>query len=286
MKIKRNYKDSVFTTLFNDPALLRELYCALEGVTLPPDTPVSINTLENVLYMDIYNDISFEIGGKLVVLVEHQSTIGANLALRLLLYYTRVLEKSIDSRILYSEKRITIPWPEFYVLYNGIKPFPDTDVMRLSDLFDKPQDLGLPEKVTPLLDLEVKIININEGRNGVIVDRCRELSDYSKFIASIRAFFDELGNKEDAVKEAVKYCQKHGILKRFLEIYGSEVLNMLLAEWNIDDALAVAREEGMEQGLEQGREQGLEQGREEACGIIAGKDEEITRLRAQLANTN
>ena len=158
------------------------------------------------------------------------------------------------SRILYSEKRITIPWPEFYVLYNGIKPFPDTDVMRLSDLFDKPQDLGLPEKITPLLDLEVKVININEGRNGVIVDRCRELSDYSKFIASVRAFFDELGNKEDAVQEAVKYCQKHGILKRFLEIYGSEVLNMLLAEWNIDDALAVAREEGMEQGLEQGRD--------------------------------
>jgi len=91
MKIKRNYKDSVFTTLFNDPALLRELYCALEGVTLPPDTPVSINTLENVLYMDIYNDISFEIGGKLVVLIEHQSTLGANLALRLLLYYTRVI---------------------------------------------------------------------------------------------------------------------------------------------------------------------------------------------------
>jgi len=51
MFAKRNYKDSVFSTLFNDPGLLRELYCALEGVTLPPDTPVSINTLENAVLL-------------------------------------------------------------------------------------------------------------------------------------------------------------------------------------------------------------------------------------------
>ena len=73
MKLKRNLKDSVFSTLFSDPDLLRDLYCALEGVSLSKDVPVSINTLENVLYMDFYNDISFEIGGKLVVLIEHQS---------------------------------------------------------------------------------------------------------------------------------------------------------------------------------------------------------------------
>ena len=86
MKENRNYKDSVFTKLFSEPGLLRELYCALEGVTLPLDVPVSINTLENVLFMDLYNDISFEIGGKLIILIEHQSTISPNLALRL--YYT------------------------------------------------------------------------------------------------------------------------------------------------------------------------------------------------------
>ena len=71
MKINHKYKDSLFTSLFSDPALLRELYCAIRGVSLPSDVPVSINTLENVLYMDLYNDISFEIGGKLIVLIEH-----------------------------------------------------------------------------------------------------------------------------------------------------------------------------------------------------------------------
>jgi hypothetical protein len=43
--------------------------------------------------MDKVNDISFEIGGKLVVLIEHQSTINPNMPFRLLMYISRVYEK-------------------------------------------------------------------------------------------------------------------------------------------------------------------------------------------------
>jgi len=64
----------------------------------------------------------------------------------------------------------------------------------------------------------------------------------------------ELGNKEDAIKEAVKYCRKHDILKEYLEINASEILNMLLTEWNWDDAKEVWQEEAREEGREQIRE--------------------------------
>ena len=248
MKFNKNFKDSVFTKLFSDPDVLRELYCALGGVSLPSDVPVSINTLENVLYMDLYNDISFQIGGKLVVLIEHQSTINLNIALRLLLYVVKVLEKTVKGKSLYSTKQLLIPYPEFYVLYNGTEPYPDERILRLSDLFEKPQDLGVPEKDHPLLELEVKVININEGRNEAIVNRCKKLSEYSTFVATVRSFLNNFENKEEALKETVKYCQKHAILGEFLEIHGSEILNMLLTEWNWDDAKEVWQEEAREEG--------------------------------------
>jgi hypothetical protein len=248
MKTNRKFKDSVFTKLFSDPDLLRELYCALEEVSLPPDVPVSINTLENVLYMDLFNDISFVIGGKLIVLIEHQSTINPNMALRLLLYYTNIIERTVTRKGLYTSKPLSIPWPEFYVLYNGTQPYPDESVLRLSDLFENPQDLGLPAKATPLLDLQVKVININEGRNDAIINRCQKLAEYSAFIGTARVFLNEYDNKEEAIKEAVKYCQKHAILKEFLDIHASEVLNMLLSEWNIEDAKEVWQEEAREEG--------------------------------------
>ena len=255
MSINRKFKDSVFTALFNDPDLLRELYSALGGVSLPPDIPVSINTLENVLYMNMYNDISFEVGGKLVVLIEHQSSINPNMAFRLLLYIARVLEKTVKGRGLYSEKSISIPWPEFYVLYNGAKPYPDETILKLSELFEKQQDLGLPEKPNPLLELEVKVININEGRNEAILSRCRGLAEYSSFIARVRAFMEEGNSLEEAIKKAVKYCKKYGILKQFLENHSVEVLNMLLTDWNLEDAKKVWYEDGMEKGREDGQEE-------------------------------
>jgi len=71
MKSNVRYKDSIFSFLFSDPDVLRELYSALEDVELAPDVPVTINTLKDVLFKDMVNDISFEIGDKLVILVEH-----------------------------------------------------------------------------------------------------------------------------------------------------------------------------------------------------------------------
>jgi len=248
MHTNRKFKNSVFTTLFGNPDLLRELYCALKGVTLPANIPVSINTLENVLFLDINNDISFEIGGKLIVLIEHQSTINPNMAFRLLLYIARVLEKMIKGRTLYTKNPITIPWPEFFVLYNGKEEYPDEQTFRLSELFEQPEDIGLKEKPSPLLELKVKVFNINEGRNEIIMNRCRKLAEYSILISKIHTFWNELGDLEEGIKKAIKFCHKHAILKEYLDIHGSEVLNMILTEWNTEDAIAFAREEGREEG--------------------------------------
>jgi hypothetical protein len=43
------------------------------------------------------------------------------------------------------------------------------------------------------------------------------------------------------------------VLKEFFEEHGSEVHNMLLSEWNIDDAKKVWQREAREDGIEEGR---------------------------------
>jgi len=253
MRTNKRFKSSVFSLLFSQPDLLRELYCALDGVSLPPDAPVSINTLGDVLFMGFINDISFQIDGKLVVLIEHQSTINPNMALRLLMYVGRVYEKIVEGYNIYSKKPLKIPRPEFFVLYNGADPFPEEKVYKLSQAFEELKSLGLAEKDLPALELVVRVININEGINKAIAARCKKLAEYSLFVAKARAFEEELGSREEAVKETVKYCEKHDILREFLKLHGGEVLNMLYTEWNWDDALAVRYEEGQEDGMEKGR---------------------------------
>ena len=256
MQTNKQFKSSVFSLLFSDPDLLRELYCALCKVTLPPGAPVSINTLEDVLFMDYINDISFEIDGKLVVLIEHQSTINPNIALRLLLYISRVYEKIVEGRNVYSRKPFKIPRPEFFVLYNGTEPYPDEKTVRLTESFEDLKTLGLTEKGIPSLELTVRVININEGRNREIASRCQKLSEYSAFVAKVRACEKELGDRKEAMKEAVKFCETHDILKAFLKLHAGEVLSMLYTEWKLEDAIAVACEEVREEAMEKGREEG------------------------------
>ena len=113
MAVNPRYKDSVFSLLFSHPDTLRKLYGAIKGVNLPPDIPLTINTLEGVLFRTKLNDISFEIGGKLVVLIEHQSTINPNMPLRLLMYIARIYEKITGPQKIYGSRKRLIPRPEF-----------------------------------------------------------------------------------------------------------------------------------------------------------------------------
>ena len=269
MTVNTKYKASVFSFLFSDPELLRELYCALEDVSLPSDVPVTINTLQNVLYMGQNNDISFDIGGKLVILLEHQSTLNPNMSLRLMMYIARIYEKMFKDKGLYSSKLLNIPRPEFFVLYNGTESCPDDQVLRLSDVYTKAEIPGLPEKSVPSLELEVRVININEGRNEEITSRCRKLAEYSAFIAKARFFEMEMRDKEAAMKAAIKYCLEHDILKEFLEIHSKEVFNMLITEWDTEKAKEVWFEEGREEGIALGEERSQEKARQEKLRVVS-----------------
>ncbi len=70
-------------------------------------------------------------------------------------------------------------------------------------------------------------------------------------------------NRDMAVALAIKDCIREGIFADFVTKYGSEVENMLFTQFNMDDALAVRYEEGVEDGMEQGIEQGIEKGIEQ-----------------------
>jgi hypothetical protein len=238
MNVNTQYKASVFSLLFGEPDTARELYAALSGTAVDPQEPVRINTLQDALFMERINDLSFLIGDRLVILVEHQSTINENMALRLLLYIVRIYEKLLNSNKsnLYSSKLIKLARPEFFVLYNGPDEYPDVSEIRLSDAFIDKTD-------KPRLELIVKVYNINNGRNPDMLKKSAALSGYATFIKAAREFEAAAGSRELGIEQAVKYCIQHDILKKFMLNHGIEVVNMLFNEWNWDDAKKVWKEE-------------------------------------------
>lgn len=80
-KVLRNGKDTVFRMIYSDPRELPALYNALNGTEHTEWREIEINPLENAVFMNVKNDVSFVLGMTLS-LYEHQSTVNPNMPLR------------------------------------------------------------------------------------------------------------------------------------------------------------------------------------------------------------
>ena len=257
-KTNRNYKDSVFVDLFAHDITAKEnfisLYNALHGTNLDAKTTdVQPVMLERVLYMKYYNDVAMLIDGKIVILIEHQSTINQNMPFRFLEYIARIYEKITTKDEKFGRKLVKLPVPEFYVFYNGKDDYPTESVMKLSDAFmqlDSKLKNQLENTSYPL-EISVKVININVDKGNPILKRCEALKGYSEFIEQVRS------NIENAVPEplttAIKEAIKKGFLSDYLNRKSTEVQNMLLAEYDYDTDIAVQRKEAFDDGVSIGR---------------------------------
>lgn len=251
-KENRELKNSMFVDLFYEDESAEEndiaLYNALHEEPLPEGTKIQKIRVDNVLYMNFKNDVSFGVGGKILVFAEHQSTINENMPLRSLMYIGRAYEQMIPIKSRYCKKMVPLPRPEFYTFYNGEKCWEKEKVLRLSDAFQvKDED--------PMLDLSVKVININPDENHEMLDKCQVLKEYGQFVDLVRKF--QKNGEPDACKRAIQESIRQGILADYLKKKGSEVLNMLIAEYDYDMDIEVQREEAMEEGLIKGQKQKL-----------------------------
>ena len=244
-KENREHKDSLFVDLFYQDETAKKnllsLYNALHDTNYEDETIIRKVKIDDVLYKNFKNDISCEVNGLVLVFGEHQSTINRNMPLRCLMYVGRAYEQLVDSKARYRTTLVKIPTPEFYVFYNGEKEQPLEQVLTLSDAFMNPEGENSVE-------LKVKVININSDKAHEVLDKCGILKEYSQFISTVRKYSDE----EGAIKKAIKECIEKGILADYLKRKGSEVENMLIAEYSYEEDMQVKLQEGIWQGRREG----------------------------------
>lgn len=268
-KVQRNYKDSFFRMLFKDRENLLSLYNALNGTDYADVEGLEITTLENAVYMNYKNDVSFVFDYELM-LYEHQSTVNPNMPLRDLFYVADILQKRTYDRDLYGSRLIKLPSPRFVVFYNGTTVQPERKVFKLSDSYEKKQD-------KPELELSVTMYNINYGCNEEIMDACRTLKEYAMYVERIRMYTKRMPLTQ-AVEKAVAECIEEGILSEFLKENQAEAIKVSIYEYDEELHFKTLREEGREEGLELG----LEQGENRLATLLqmlmeAGRSEDVSR---------
>lgn len=237
------YKDRVFRMLFKDKKRLLELYNALNDTSYTDGSELTVNTLENVIYMKMKNDVSMILDCSMC-LYEHQSSYCPNMPLRGFLYFADLYKKFLGGAELSSRRRIMIPTPHYVVFYNGSEKQEEEFMQYLSESFADGTD--------GCIELAVKTININYGHNRELLNKCPTLEGYAYFVSLVRNNLGTMSLSE-AVEDAVEECIAQNVLKDFFTEQKSEVVAMSIYEYNEEYAMRVTYEDGETAGYERGK---------------------------------
>lgn len=253
----REYKDRLFRFVFGaeeNKAYLLSLCNAVSGTNYTDVDDIEITTLSDVIYIKMKNDISFLIDSQMN-LFEHQSTFNPNMPLRGMEYFAELYGNYITGNGLdiYVSSLQKIPTPRYYVFYNGTEKQPDVVKLKLSDIFQVPDDSGEFEWTATML-------NINYGHNQRLLQMCQPLNEYAHFIKLVREYSKSMELKK-AIDKAVEKAREWECIGSFLYQCKSEVSVMLLTEFDEkkhEDCL-------IKLGEEKGKEFGEKEGREKEC---------------------
>lgn len=242
---KHTIKDSIFTNLFQDKKYLLQLYKTLH----PEDTEVTEDelsdiTIHNIMTNEIYNDVGFMVGEKILILTEAQSSWTENIAVRILIYLMVTYQDYIreTKQNVYKSKKVRLPRPEMYVVYTGSRK-------------ERPETISLAEEFfggqNDFLDAKVKVLYGSD--EGDII---------SQYVAFTKVYDEQRrlhGRTRTAVTETIRICKDKNVLKEYLSEREKEVENIMLAMYDEKEILLeyieseryeAAREEAKEAAIQ------------------------------------
>ncbi len=269
--VNRKYKDTLFRALFSERKHLLSLYNAVNETNYTNEEDLEINTLENVIYLKMKNDISFLFGFSLN-LYEHQSSVNPNMPLRDLFYVADLLQKIVKDKNLYSSSPVGIPTPRFVMFYNGTDE--EAAQMEIAEAVNRAVDECIAEGV--LGDF------LSEHRAEAVAMSIYEY-DEEKHMKAEREEHYALGLQDGVQKGRYEAFLEMGFSEEEAR-HRAEAVAMSIYEYDEEKHMKAEREEhyalGLQDGIHQGLEEGLLQGRYEAF-LEMGLPEEEARQRAQ-----
>lgn len=262
--IKMKVKDSLFTHMFGDESkeYLLQLYRALHPEDIATDeSGLDIISIENVFTNDIYNDLGFIVNGKLITLVEAQSTWSSNIIFRLFLYLAKSYQNYVYSdkmlkAKLYGGEALILPKAELYVIYAGTKGRKSTKLSLKEEFFDDES----------AIDVKANVIYADDERDDII-------GEYLAFCTILKEQLRVYNkDKEAAVRATIKICIEQGKLSKYLSEHRKEVEEYMLAIMSSEEAYESYGDYrellGEEKGVEKGIAQGVEKERLESIKNI------------------
>ncbi len=219
-----------------------ELYNALNNTNYTDPDALELNTLENVLFIKMHNDVSFLVDSQMT-LFEHQRTTNQNMPLRGLFYFTQLYHKFLKDtdKQLTNSTLIKIPNPNYIVFYNGDTTRDEDYELKLSDAF-------IHEDKSGKFEWTARVLNINKEYNLPLQKKCKSLYDYIQFTSRIKENKDKGMATEKAIDEAIDWASQQNLLEGYIKEQRAEVKMTLLTEYDEEASIRGWLRDGVIQG--------------------------------------
>ncbi len=241
----------MFRDLFGERKYALQLYQAIH----PEDTDVTEEDIGNVTIKNVftdqeYNDLGMTVRGKLLLMLEAQSSWTMNIIIRIFLYLAHTWNEYIEStkQNRYGSKKLAVPRPELYVIYSGDRKT-RPEWFRLSEEFFE----GNKE----YLEVNVKVL-YGDGKGDII-------SQYVDFTKVYNEQIKLHGKTREAVLETIRICKDRDVLKEYLSGREKEVVNIMMGLFDQEKAVEQFGNEKKEEGRVEGRAEGKLEGKIEAA---------------------
>ncbi len=158
---------------------------------------------------------------------------------RQLMYAGKLYDKYIQRNKLniYGKKPVRLPVPKLITFYNGIEGKGD-EVLKLSDAFEADREAAEPD-----IEVKVRMVNINYGKDQGILGACKPLSEYAWLVERIRKNRSEMD-----IDQAIDEMPEEYEIRKFLVGHRAEVKGMCITEYNEAETLQMIRMESREEG--------------------------------------
>ncbi len=241
--VQRKIYDSLFIAVFGKDSERSkrwrlELYNALNNTSYTDPNALVLNTLENVLYIKMHNDVSFLVDSQMT-LFEHQRTTNQNMPLRGLFYFSQLYHKYLidTGQQLTTSTLIPIPNPNYIVFYNGDTTRDEDYELKLSDAFMHVDKSGR-------FEWTARVLNINSDFNLSLQKKCKPLYDYIQFTSRINENKKNGMATEKAIDEAIDWASEQNLLEGYIKEQKAEVKMTLLTEFDEEASIRGWRNDG------------------------------------------
>lgn len=221
----REGKESLFQMIFGseeNQTWAQDLLRGIGGVRYEDANLEDVCTGDHYLYLGSDQGVSL-LMAEPTGLFDETTALNPNTPFLMMEHMNDLYSRLLEGKEAEDAAFVSLPLLKLVGLYHGTKEDPEERVLYLQDAFEEGAEADISVKV--------RMLNLHEGKNKELMEKCRPLSEYAWFVKEVREILGAAGEEkkqglpvlEAGIDMAMRNMPRDFVIRNFLQAHLAEV---------------------------------------------------------------